>query len=82
MHKANCMQSKDGEPFKLREVCGLTVDIKQLTGEMTQLRIELRNLKDEIERKNVVKDKELERKKEEILSIERIIEKENKGQQK
>ena len=75
-------ENKSGESFKLGEVCGSSVDNKQLAGEVTQLKIELRNLKAEIKEIKEVKDKELKRQKEEFLNQERIIEQENEGHQK
>ena len=75
-------ENKSGESFKLGEVCGSSVANKQLAGEVTQLKIELRNLKAEIKEIQVVKDKELKRQKGEFLNQERIIEQENEGQQK
>ena len=63
-------------------MCGSSVANNQLAGEVTQLKIELRNLKAEIKEIKAVKDKELKRQKEEFLNNERIIEKENEGQQK
>ena len=73
---------KSEESFKLGEVCGSSVANKQLAGEVTQLKIELRNLKAEIKKIKAVKDKELKRQKEEFLNQERIIEQENEGQKK
>ena len=75
-------ENKSGESFKLGEVCGSSVANKQLAGEMTQLKIELRNLKAEIKEIKAVKDKELKRQKGEFLNQERIIEQEDEGQQK
>ena len=49
---------------------------------MTQLKIELRNLKAEIKEINAVKDKVLKRQKGEFLNQENTIEQENEGQQK
>ena len=40
-------ENKSGEPFKLGEVWVLSVANKQLAGEVTQLKIELRNVKAE-----------------------------------
>ena len=55
---------------------------KQLSGEVMQLKIELRNLKKEIKEIKAVKDKVLKRQKEKDLNQERSIEQENEGQQK
>ena len=49
-------ENKSGESFKLGEVCGSSVANKQLAGEVTQLKIELRNLKAEIKEIKAVKD--------------------------
>ena len=49
---------------------------------MTQLKIELRNLKAEIKKIKAVKDKVLKRQKEECLNQEIIIKQEKEGQQK
>ena len=49
---------------------------------MTQLKVDTRNLKTEIEKIMAVKDKELKIQKEEFLSHVRIVEQENEGQQK
>ena len=43
------------EPLTLGEVCGVPVDNKQLAGEVTQLKIEIRKM-DEIEEEKAVKD--------------------------
>ena len=75
-------ENKSGDSFKLGEVCGSSVANKQLAGEVTQLKMELRNLKAEIKEIKAVKDKELKRQKGEFLNQERIIEQENEGQQK
>ena len=74
--------TKSGESFKLGKVCGSSVANKQLAGEVTQLKIELRNLKAEIKEIKAVKYKVLKRQKEEFLNQERIIEQEYEGQQK
>ena len=75
-------ENKSGEALKLGEVCGSSVANKQLAGEVTQLKIELRNLTAEIKEIKAVKDKELKRQKEEFSNQERIIEQENEGQQR
>ena len=69
------------EPLEHGETCGVPVANKQLAGEMTQLQVEIRNLKAEIQEIKAVKDKELIRQKEEILRREKILE-ENELQQK
>ena len=61
-------ENKSGESFKLGEVCGLSIANNQLAGEVTQLKIELRNLKAEIKEIKAVKYKELKRQKEEFLN--------------
>ena len=55
---------------------------KQLVEEVKQLKVDIRNLKTEIEEIMVVKDKELKMQKEVFLSHVRSIEQENEGQQK
>ena len=45
-------------------MCGSSVANNQFAGEVTQLKIELRNLKAEIKEIKAVKDKELKRQKE------------------
>ena len=75
-------ENKSGESFKLGKVCGSSVANKQLAGEVTQLKIELRNLKAEIKEIKAVEDKKLKIQKGEFLNQERIIEQENEGQQK
>ena len=75
-------ENKSGESFKPGEVCGSSVANKQLAGEVTQLKIELRNLKAEIKEIKAVKDKEMKRQKGEFLNQKRITEQENEGQQK
>ena len=75
-------ENKNGESLKPGEVCGSSVANKQLAGEVTQLKIELRNLKAEIKEIKAVKDKEMKRQKGEFLNQKRIIEQENEGQQK
>ena len=52
-------ENKSGESFKLGEVCGSSDANKQLAGEVTRLKIELRNLKAEIKEVKAVKYKEL-----------------------
>ena len=42
-------------------MCGVSVANKQLSGEVTQQKIELRNLKEEIKEIKAVKDKVLKR---------------------
>ena len=49
------------EPLELGDICGVSVANKQLAGEMTKLKIEIRNLKAEIKEIKAVKDKELNR---------------------
>ena len=61
-------ENKSGESFKLREVCCLSVANTQIAGEVTQLKIKLRNLKAEIKEIKAVKDKELRRQKKESLN--------------
>ena len=75
-------ENRSRDSFKLGEVCGSSVANKQLAGEVTQLKIELRNLKAEIKEIKAVKDKELKRQKEEFLNQEKIIEQENEGKHK
>ena len=58
-------------------MCGVSVANKQLSGEVTPVKIALRNLKVEIKEIKAVKDKVLKRQKEECLIQERIIEQEN-----
>ena len=67
-------ETRDIEPMELGEKCGVEVANKQLAEEMTQLKIEIRNLKAEIKEINWVKNKELKRQKEEHLSREKILE--------
>ena len=67
-------ETRDIEPLEFGETCSVPVVNKQLAGEMTQLKIEIRNLKTEIKEINGVKDKELKRQKEEHLSHEKILE--------
>ena len=69
------------EPLEHGETCGVPVANKQFAGEMTQLKVEIRNLKAEIQEIKAVKDKELIRQKEEMLRHEKILE-ENDVQQK
>ena len=69
------------EPLELGVTCGVSVANKQLAGEMTQLKMEIRNLKAEIKEIKAVKDKELKRQKEALLSQEKILE-ENDVQEK
>ena len=52
-------ENLERETSELGELCGVPVDNKQLTGGVTQLMIEIRNLKAEIKEIKVVKDKEL-----------------------
>ena len=75
-------KNKSGESLKLGEVCGSSDANKQLAGEVTQLKIEVRNLKAEIKEVKEVKDKKIDESEERILNQERIIEQENDGQQK
>ena len=58
------------EPLEHGEACGVPVANKQLAGEKTQLKEEIRNLKAEIQEIKAVKDKELISQKEEILRHE------------
>ena len=60
----------------------LSVVNKELAVKVTQLKIDLRNLKAEIKEIKLTKDKELKRQKEESVNQERIAEKENEAQQK
>ena len=75
-------ENESVESFKFGEVCSSSVVNKELAGEVTQLKIELRNLKAEIKEIKAVKDKELKRQKEKKINQERFITQENEGQQK
>ena len=76
-------ENRKRESLELGEVCVLSVANKQLAGEVTQLKIELRNLKAEIKEIKAVKDlKVLKRQNEELFNQERIIEQGNEVQQK
>ena len=59
-------ENRSRESLELGEVCGVSVANKQLAGEVTQLKIELRNLKAKTKEIKVVKDKVLKRQKKEF----------------
>ena len=75
-------ENRSRESVELGEVCSVPIPNKQLVEEVTQLKADIRNLKTEIEKIMVVKDKELKIQKKEFLSHVRIVEQENEGQQK
>ena len=71
-------ENRRRQPLELGEVCGISFANKQLAGEVTQLKIELRNITADIKEIKAVKGlKVLKRQKEEFLNEERIIEQEN-----
>ena len=49
-------ENRSRESLELGEVCGVSVANKQLAGEVTQLKVELRNLKTKINEIKAVKD--------------------------
>ena len=76
-------ENRNRESLELGKVCDVSVANKQLAGEVTQLKIELRNIEAKIKEIKAVKDlKVFKRQKEEFFKQERIIEQENEGQQK
>ena len=75
-------ENRSRESVELGEVCGVPIANKQLVEEVTQMKADIRNLKTEIEKIMMVKDKELKMQKEEFLSHVRIVKQENEGQQK
>ena len=75
-------ENRSRESVELGEVSGVPIANKQLVEEVTQMKADIRNLKTEIEKIMVVKDKEVKMQKEEFLSHVRIVKQENEGQQK
>ena len=70
-------ENRNREPLEPGELCGVPVYNKLLTGEGTQLMIEIRNLKAKIKEIKAINDKEMKRQKEEVLqkSLNRRIKK-------
>ena len=75
-------ENRSRESLGLGKVCSVPIANKQLVEEVTPLKVDIRNLKTEIEEIMAVTDKELKIQKEEFLSHVRIDERENEGQQK
>ena len=60
-------ENRSRESVELGEVCGVPIANKQLVEEVTQMKADIRNLKTEIEKIMVVKDKELKMQKEDLF---------------